>query len=63
MSYIYESPDKGETVYKRKFGAPIATRTLVEESKRPYTNGPVKQEESELDQARKVSKTWSMEQD
>jgi hypothetical protein len=27
--YIYESPDGGETVYRREFGAPHDTRKLV----------------------------------
>jgi hypothetical protein len=26
---IYESPDKGKTVYARDFGAPISTRKLI----------------------------------
>ena len=45
MPKIYESPDKGKTVYAREIGSPVSSRTLVEEL------------------ARKVSKTWSMEQD
>jgi nucleoside-diphosphate-sugar epimerase len=28
-TYIYESPDGGETVYRREFGAPHETRELV----------------------------------
>jgi len=32
MAKIYESPDKGQTVYEREFGAPINTRRLVRES-------------------------------
>jgi hypothetical protein len=27
--YIYESPDKGKTVYKREFGASFDTRELI----------------------------------
>ena len=29
---IYESPDKGKTVYERSFGADPSTRTLVKTS-------------------------------
>lgn len=29
---IYESPDKGKTVYEREFGADPSTRTLVKTS-------------------------------
>jgi hypothetical protein len=28
-TYIYESPDRGNTVYRREFGAPIKTRELI----------------------------------
>ena len=31
--YIYESPDKGKTVYEREIGAPISTRKLVKKTK------------------------------
>lgn len=60
MTKIYESPDKGKTVYEREFGAPINTRVEV---KRPYTNGKENSGETEMERARTVSKTWSMEQD
>lgn len=32
MAKIYESPDKGQTVYEREIGAPINTRKLVRQS-------------------------------
>ena len=63
MPKIYESPDKGKTVYAREMGSPVSSRTLVEERKTPYTNGVVGSDDSEIELARKVSKTWSMEQD
>lgn len=66
MTKIYESPDRGATVYEREFGAPHASRVLIkgtDENKKPYTNGRESQETSEIEVARKVSKTWSMEQD
>ena len=31
--YIYESPDKGETIYQRPLGSPLSERTLVDRSK------------------------------
>jgi hypothetical protein len=31
MTDIFESPDKGKTVYKRPFGAPYTERKLVKE--------------------------------
>lgn len=31
MAKIYESPDKGQTVYEREIGAPINTRKLVKQ--------------------------------
>ena len=31
--YIYESPDKGETIYRREFGAPHDTRELIKSKK------------------------------
>ena len=63
MPKIYESPDKGKTVYAREMGSPVSSRTLVEELKKPYTNGVEGMDNSERELARKVSKTWSMEQD
>jgi len=30
---IYESPDKGKTIYAREFGAPASTRKLIKETK------------------------------
>jgi len=30
MKYIYESPDKGKTVYRRPLGSPNAKRELVD---------------------------------
>lgn len=30
---IFESPDKGKTVYAREFGSKASTRKLVEEAK------------------------------
>jgi hypothetical protein len=32
MAKIYESPDKGKTVYEREMGAPIETRRQVKPS-------------------------------
>ena len=32
MKYIYESPDKGKTVYRTPIGVPNAKRELVEEA-------------------------------
>jgi len=29
MKYIYESPDKGKTVYRRPIGVPHAKRELI----------------------------------
>tara|TARA_R110002074_G_scaffold30605_1_gene86521 strand:- start:2 stop:199 length:198 start_codon:yes stop_codon:yes gene_type:complete len=65
MPKIYESPDKGKTVYAREIGAPFESRVLQpdETGKKPYTNGKKPQEASEIESSRKVSKTWSMEQD
>lgn len=31
-TYVYESPDSGETVYRRKIGAAADTRELVRET-------------------------------
>tara|TARA_B100001057_G_scaffold416590_1_gene434690 strand:- start:3339 stop:3515 length:177 start_codon:yes stop_codon:yes gene_type:complete len=31
MTMIYESPDKGKTVYERPFGAPLSERKLVKQ--------------------------------
>lgn len=31
-TYIYESPDRGNTVYRREFGQPINTRKLIKSS-------------------------------
>ena len=31
--YIYESPDKGKTVYVREAGQPISERKLLKENK------------------------------
>lgn len=31
--YIYESPDKGKTVYARELGQPISERKLIKETK------------------------------
>jgi hypothetical protein len=31
--FIYESPDKGETIYQRPLGSPLSERTLVDKSK------------------------------
>lgn len=28
--FIYESPDKGETIYQRPLGSPLSERTLVD---------------------------------
>lgn len=33
MTYIYESPDKGKTVYRRDFGAPASSRILIKSEK------------------------------
>ena len=33
MGQIFESPDKGKTVYERECGAPINTRKLVKKPK------------------------------
>lgn len=63
MTYIYESPDRGQTVYKRPFGAPYTERVLVQETKTPYTNGKERNSDNEFEAARDKSKTWSMEQD
>lgn len=60
MTKIYESPDKGQTVYEREFGAPISSRIEI---KSPYTNGKSIEGNTEMERARKVSKTWSMGQD
>jgi len=62
MTDIFESPDKGKTVYKRPFGAPYTERVLVE-TKRPITNNREIESDNELESARNQSKTWSMEQD
>lgn len=32
MAKIYESPDRGKTVYEREIGAPIESRKLVRQS-------------------------------
>ena len=37
---IYESPDKGKTVYAREFGAHPSTRELVKESKKENVKLP-----------------------
>ena len=67
MTDIFESPDKGRTVYKRPFGAPYTERVLVKsdrvDRKSPYTNGKLKESSNEFESARNNSKTWSMEQD
>lgn len=34
MTKIFESPDKGKTVYVREFGAPNSTKKLVKETKK-----------------------------
>tara|TARA_X000000950_G_C13870648_1_gene642729 strand:- start:1253 stop:1435 length:183 start_codon:yes stop_codon:yes gene_type:complete len=60
MTKIYESPDRGQTVYEREIGAPINTRVEI---KRPYTNGKGIEGNTEMEIARRVSKTWSMGQD
>jgi len=60
MTKIYESPDRGQTVYEREFGAPINTRVEV---KKPNRNGKGIEGNTEIEEARRVSKTWSMEQD
>lgn len=60
MTKIYESPDRGKTVYEREFGSHPSTRVEV---KRPYTNGKENSGNTEMERARTVSKTWSMEQD
>ena len=60
MTKIYESPDKGKTVYEREFGAPINTRVEI---KSPYRNGKGVEGNTEMEEARRVSKTWSMGQD
>ncbi len=39
MTKIFESPDKGKTVYVREFGAPISTRKLVKDSKKVKNEG------------------------
>lgn len=31
--YIYESPDKGKTIYERKFGTKISERKLIKKPK------------------------------
>lgn len=62
MTDIFESPDKGKTVYKRPFGAPYTERVLVE-TKRPITNNREIESDNEFESARNQSKTWSMEQD
>jgi hypothetical protein len=33
-SYVYESPDGGETVYRRPFGGPVSSRELHRVSER-----------------------------
>jgi hypothetical protein len=38
MSYIYESPDKGNTIYRRKSGTPSSSRTKVEFTYEYYTS-------------------------
>ena len=38
MSYIYESPDKGNTIYRRKTGTHSSTRTKVEFTYEYYTS-------------------------
>jgi|11_taG_2_1085331.scaffolds.fasta_scaffold42796_4 hypothetical protein len=38
MNYIYESPDKGTTVYRRELGSPASSRTLVEFKYDYYTS-------------------------
>ena len=60
MTKIYESPDKGKTVYEREFGSHPSTRVEV---KRPNRNGKGVEGKTEMEEARRVSKTWSMEQD
>tara|TARA_Y100000389_G_C17267862_1_gene416392 strand:+ start:224 stop:412 length:189 start_codon:yes stop_codon:yes gene_type:complete len=60
MTKIYESPDKGQTVYEREFGAPHSSRVEI---KRPNRNGKGIEGNTEMEEARRVSKTWSMEQD
>jgi len=62
MTDIFESPDKGKTVYKRPFGAPYTERVLVE-TKKPITNNREIESDTEFESARNNSKTWSMEQD
>jgi len=62
MTDIFESPDKGKTVYKRPFGAPYTERVLVE-TKKPITNNREIESATEVESARNNSKTWSMEQD
>jgi len=62
MTDIFESPDKGKTVYKRPFGAPYTERVLVE-TKKPITNNREIESATEFESARNNSKTWSMEQD
>jgi len=62
MTDIFESPDKGQTVYKRPFGAPYTERVLVE-TKKPITNNREIESDTEFESARNNSKTWSMEQD
>lgn len=54
-TYIYESPDKGETIYRREFGAPHSERELLkkkEENKSTlvieWTADDVKQVRSDL---------------
>lgn len=32
MAKIYESPDKGKTVYEREIGAPVSTRRQIKPS-------------------------------
>jgi hypothetical protein len=62
MTDIFESPDRGNTVYRRPFGSNYTERVLVE-TKRPYNNGVEKESSNEFESARNQSKTWSMEQD
>ena len=38
MSYIYESPDKGNTIYRRNTGTHSSTRTKVEFTYEYYTS-------------------------
>ena len=37
--YIYESPDKGKTVYARQCGQPASKRKLISRTKEARNNG------------------------